>query len=50
MTPSQALVLHLASQPLSSPSIIIDDLGHWDTQVYNPDSFMTPNFGALAKE
>jgi|EP01043_Picozoa_sp_COSAG02_P053075 arylsulfatase B len=30
-------------------TLVIDDLGWHDTQVHNPNSFMTPNLGALAK-
>ena len=29
---------------------MLDDLGFYDTQIHNPASFMTPNFGALAKQ
>jgi arylsulfatase B len=31
-------------------TLVIDDLGWHDTQIHNPDSFMTPNLGALAKD
>eukprot|EP01048_Picozoa_sp_COSAG05_P031186 COSAG05_NODE_11252_length_523_cov_0.537736_1_plen_152_part_01 len=30
-------------------TLVIDDLGWHDTQIHNPNSFMTPNLGALAK-
>ena len=30
-------------------TLLIDDLGFYDSQVHNPDSFMTPNLGELAR-
>ena len=32
------------------PPTTIDDLGYGDTQIINPNSWMTPTFGSLAKE
>ena len=31
-------------------SIIVDDLGWYDSQIHNPDSFMTENIGRLARQ
>ena len=31
-------------------SIIVDDLGWYDSQIHNPDSFMTENIGRLAQQ
>ena len=41
-----------AQQPSSRPhivTVITDDMGFADTQVHNPDSFMTAQFGELAR-
>ena len=30
-------------------TLLADDMGWFDSQVHNPDSFMTPNLGSLAR-
>ena len=40
----------LAASPPHIVSILVDDLGFYDSQVHNSDSFMTGEFGELAKQ
>ena len=47
--PAAAAAQATKKPPPHIMTLLIDDLGWHDTQIHNPNSFMTPNLGALAK-